>query len=175
MSVGGNVTTASITIGGALSSGSITMGGVQTTGDINIGNSNATGDIYIGNGTNSTTGANTGICSINKLQVGNTTTGSGVGTGTPFRCVIIERNVGSTSSASGTITIPGAPSGAGNPLVFTSLNITTTSNPYFLTVNPSGTNTFTYYKTFYNRAGTTFNNAIAGATGETFNYIAIWL
>ena len=173
--IGGNITSGSITIGGALSTGSITLAGVQTTGDINIGSSNATCDIYIGNGTNSTTGANRGICSVNKLQVGNTTTGNGVGTGTPFRCMIIGRDVGSTSAATGTITIAGAPTGAGNPIVFASLNITTTSNPYFITVNPTGTNTFQYYKTFYNRSGTTFNNAIAGATGETFNYVAIWL
>jgi hypothetical protein len=173
--IGGNITDGSITIGGALSTGSITMAGVQTTGDINIGSSNATCDIYIGNGTNSTTGANRGICSVNKLQVGNTTTGNGVGTGTPFRCMIIGRDVGSISAATGTITIAGAPTGAGNPIVFASLNITTTSNPYFITVNPTSANTFQYYKTFYNRSGTTFNNVIVGATGETFNYIAIWL
>jgi hypothetical protein len=173
--IGGNITSGSITVGGALSTGSLTLGGVQTTGDINIGSSNATTDIYIGNGTNSTTGVNTGICSVNKLQVGNTTTGNGVGTGSPFRCMIIGRNVGSTSAASGTITISGAPSGAGNPLVFASLNATTTSNPYFLNVVPTNTNTFDYYKVFYNRSGTTFNNAIVGATTETFNYIAIWL
>jgi len=173
--VGGNINTGSITVGGALTTGSLTLGGSQTTGDINIGISNATTDIYIGNGTNSTTGVNTGICSVNKLQVGNTTTGNGVGTGSPFRCMIIGRNVGSTSSTSGTITITGAPTTAGNPIVFTSLNISTASNPYFLNVVPTGTNTFDYYKVFYNRAGTTFNNAIVGATGETFNYIAIWL
>jgi len=173
--IGGNIDTGSITIGGALTTGSLTLGGVQTTGDINIGISNATTDIYIGNGTNSTTGVNTGICSINKLQVGNTTTGNGVGTGTPYRCMIIGRNVGSTSAASGSITIAGAPTGAGNPIVFASLNANTTSNPYFLSVNPTGTNTFDYYKVFYNRSGTTFSNVIVGATGETFNYVAIWL
>ena len=173
--IGGNIDTGSITIGGALTTGSLTLGGVQTTGDIYVGSSNATSDIYIGNGTNSTTGVNTGICSINKLQVGNTTTGNGVGTGTPYRCMIIGRNVGSITAASGSITITGAPTGAGNPIVFTSLNISTASNPYFLNVNPTGTNTFDYYKVFYNRSGTTFSNAIVGATGETFNYVAIWL
>jgi hypothetical protein len=107
--------------------------------------------------------------------VGNTIAGGGVGIGTAFRCVIIGRNVGSTSATSGSITIPGAPTGAGNPLVFASLNANTTSNPYFLSVNPTGTNTFGYYKSFYNRAGTTFSNVITGATAETFNYVAIWL
>ena len=85
------------------------------------------------------------------------------------------RNVGSTSSATGTITIAGAPSAFGNPLVFASINATTTSNPYFINVLPTNTNTFTYYKTFYNRAAANINNAIAAATAETFNYIAIWL
>jgi len=176
MTIGGNLDTGSITIGGLLSTGSITMGGVQTTGDINIGSSNATTDIYIGNGTNSTTGVNTGICSINKLQVGNTTSGSGVGTGTPYRCMIIGRAVGSTSSTTGTITIAGAPTTAGNPIVFASINTATITDPYFINVNPTGANTFTYYKVFYNKtSGTTVANAIVGATGETFNYVAIWL
>ena len=147
------------------------MAGVQTTGDINIGSSNATCDIYIGNGTNNTTGANRGICSVNKLQVGNTTTGNGVGTGTPFRCVIIGRNVGSISSATGTITITGAPTGAGNPIVFASINTAVTTNPYFVVVNPTASTTFTYSKSFYN----TSLNVIQPATGETFNYIAVWL
>ena len=107
--------------------------------------------------------------------MGNTIAGGGVGIGTAFRCVIIGRNVGSTSATSGSITIPGAPTGAGNPLVFASINANTTSNPYFLTVQPTGTNTFTYYKSFYNRAAANINAAIAVATAETFNYIAIWL
>jgi len=135
----------------------------------------STADNLIGNGTNNSNASGNGVCSINKLQVGNTTTGGGIGTGTAFRCVIIGRNVGSTSAASGSITIAGAPTGAGNPLVFASLNANTTSNPYFLSVNPTGTNTFDYYKVFYNRSGTTFSNVIVGATGETFNYVAIWL
>ena len=166
----------SMTVGGNLTTGSITMGGSQTTGDINIGNSNATTDIYIGNGTNNTTGINTGICSINKLQVGNTTTGSGVGTGTPYRCMIIGRAVGLTNATSGTITITGAPTTAGNPIVFASINTASTTDPYFINVNPTGANTFTYYKVFYNKTtGTTVSNAIVGATGEQFNYVAIWL
>ena len=161
-----------------LSATNINIGTVAKTTTTIFGtltSNNATGDIFIGNGTNNTNAVNTGICSINKLQVGNTTTGNGIGTGTPYRCMIIGRNVGSTTAASGSITITGAPTGAGNPIVFASLNITTTSNPYFLTVNPTGTNTFDYYKTFYNRSGTTFSNVITGATGETFNYVAIWL
>jgi len=181
--------------------GPINVGtGIGATGNVNIGSSSSstriggtlesigqiissngllsivsTSDHVIGNGTNNSNASGNGVCSINKLQVGNTIVGGGIGTGTAFRCVIIGRNVGSTSAATGTITIAGAPTGAGNPLVFASLNATTTSNPYFLSVNPTGANTFDYYKTFYNRAGTTFNNAIVGATGETFNYVAIWL
>jgi hypothetical protein len=174
--MGGNIDTGSITIGGALSTGSITLGGAQTTGDINIGRHTATGDIYIGNGTNNTTGANRGICSINKLQVGNTTTGNGVGTGTPYRCMIIGRNEGSTTASSGTITIPGAPTGAGNPIVFASVNGSTTgSNTFFIAVRPNAVNTFTYTKTFYNTSAASIATATPGATSETFNYIAIWL
>jgi hypothetical protein len=167
--IGGIITTGSITIGGALTSGSMTLGGVQTTGDINIGNKNATGDIYIGNGTNSTTGANRGICSIQKLQVGNTTanSGNGIGTGTPFRCVIVERNVGSTTSATGTYTIPGAPTAAGNPIVFASIN--SANSNYWIVVNPASATTFTYQKSYWTGSG------FGGATNENFNYVAYYL
>ena len=167
--IGGIITTGSISIGGALTSGSMTLGGVQTTGDINIGNKNATGDIYIGNGTNSTTGANQGICSIQKLQVGNTTlnSGNGVGTGTPFRCVIVERNVGSTTSATGTYTIPGAPTGAGNPIVFASIN--SGNSNYWIVVSPASAATFTYQKSYWTGTG------FGPATNENFNYVAYWL
>ena len=168
------------TINSSASNDTVNLFNNITNGTIYLGNiigttANLMGNIFIGNGSNSTATTGNGTCSINKLQVGNTTTGNGIGTGTPYRCMIIGRNVGSTTGATGTITISGAPSGAGNPLVFASLNATTTSNPYFLTVQPTSTNTFDYYKTFYNRSGTTFNNAIVGATGETFNYVAIWL
>ena len=167
--IGGNIDTGSITVGGALTTGSITLGGVQTTGDINIGNTNATGDIYIGNGSNSTTGANKGTCSIQKLQVGNTTasSGNGIGTGTPFRCVIVERNVGSTTSATGTYTIPGAPTEAGNPIVFASIN--SANSNYWIVVNPASTTTFTYQKSYWTGTG------FGGATNENFNYVAYYL
>jgi hypothetical protein len=150
----------SLSIGPSAVNGNIIIGAALGVGDVSIGGSQSTGGtITLGSASSATTNA------------GSFT----VGVGTSFRCVIMVRNAGSTSAASGTITIPGAPSAFGNPLVFASLNITTTNNPYFLNVNPTATNTFTYYKTFYNRSGTTFNNAIVGATGETFNYIAIWL
>jgi len=138
-----------------------------STEQTRIGTGLATSEIILGNGTNNTTGTKNGICNINKLQIGTTIAGAGVGTGTPFRCVIIERNVGSTSASSGTITIPGAPTGAGNPIVFASIN---TNNPsYFITVSPASATTFTYQKTFWNGA------SIGGATNETFNYIAYYL
>ena len=75
----------------------------------------------------------------------------------------------------GTITISNAPTGAGAPIVFASLNATTSLNPYFINVVPTGTNTFNYFKTFYNTAAGSVSSAIASASGETFNYIAIWL
>jgi hypothetical protein len=149
LSIGPSVVNGNIIIGAALGVGDVAIGGAQSAG----------GTITLGSANTATTNA------------GSFT----VGAGTSFRCVIMVRNAGSTSAASGTITIPGAPSAFGNPLVFASLNATTTSNPYFLSVNPTATNTFTYYKSFYNRAAANINAAIAGATAETFNYIAIWL
>jgi hypothetical protein len=150
----------SLAIGPSAINGNIIIGAALGVGDVAIGGAQSAG----------------GTITLGSVNTATTNVGSfTVGAGTSFRCVIMVRNAGSTSAASGTITIPGAPSAFGNPLVFASLNITTTSNPYFINVNPTNTNTFTYYKTFYNRSGTTFNNAIAGATGETFNYIAIWL
>jgi hypothetical protein len=132
-----------------------------------IGTGLSTSEIILGNGTNNTTGTKNGICNINKLQIGTTIAGAGIGTGTPFRCVIIERNVGSTTSSSGTITIPGAPTGSGNPIVFASIN---TVNPsYFITVAPASATTFTYQKSFWT------GSSIGGATSETFNYIAYYL
>jgi len=161
-----------------LSATNINIGTVAKTTTTIFGtltSNNATGDIYIGNGTNNTAAVNTGICSINKLQVGNTTTGNGIGTGTPYRCMIIGKAVGSTSAATGTITITGAPTTAGNPIVFAALNASSTTLPYFIHTNATGTNTFTYYKVFYNTGASTIATSMPGATGETFNYIAIWL
>ena len=167
--IGGIITSGSITIGGALTSGSMTLGGVQTTGDINIGNKNATGDIYIGNGTNSTTGANTGICSIQKLQVGNTTlnSGNGIGTGTPFRLLISAQVAGGGTTGTGTVTIPGAPATGNSPHIFAQINSGTTSL-YSMNVNPVNSYQFTYNKFYW--TGTTFSVA----PNEAFDYIAIW-
>jgi len=200
MTVGTNLTTGSLTIGGSSStttingtsvkattklttpildcvtdagagSTSLSIGPSAVNGNIIIGAALGVGDVAIG-------GAQSAGGTITLGSANTATTNAGsftVGAGTSFRCVIMERNVGSTSSATGTITITGAPSALGNPLVFASINATTTSNPYFINVQPTGTNTFTYYKSFYNRAAANINAAIAGATSETFNYIAIWL
>ena len=150
----------SLSIGPSAINGNIIIGAALGVGDVSIGGAQSAG----------------GTITLGSVNTATKNAGSfTVGVGTSFRCVIMGRNVGSTSASSGTITIAGAPSAFGNPLVFASINATTTSNPYFINVNPTATNTFTYYKTFYNRSGTNFNNAIAGATGETFNYIAIWL
>ena len=142
------------------------------TQNIYLGTTAADSRTVLGNGSNSNTGDFQGTVNIQKLQVGNNIAGqgSGVGNGTPFRCVIIERNVGSTSLAKGTITIPNAPTGAGFPMVFASINTNpdSTINPYFINVYPSSNTQFKYNKRFYN--GTT----VADATAETFNYIAVW-
>ena len=150
----------SLSIGPSAINGNIIIGAALGVGDVSIGGAQSAG----------------GTITLGSVNTATTNAGSfTVGVGTSFRCVIMVRNAGSTGAASGTITIPGAPSAFGNPLVFASLNATTTSNPYFLNVQPTGTNTFTYYKSFYNRAAANINAAIAGATAETFNYIAIWL
>ena len=150
----------SLAIGPSAVNGNIIIGAALGVGDVSIGGAQSAG----------------GTITLGSVNTATTNAGSfTVGVGTSFRCVIMGRNVGSTSSATGTITIAGAPSAFGNPLVFASINATTTSNPYFINVLPTNTNTFTYYKTFYNRAAANINNAIAAATAETFNYIAIWL
>ena len=116
------------------------------TQNIYLGTTAADSRTVLGNGSNSNTGDYQGTVNIQKLQVGNNIAGqgSGVGNGTPFRCVIIGRNVGSTSLAKGTITIPNAPTGAGFPMVFASINTNpdATINPYFINVYPSSNTEF---------------------------------
>jgi hypothetical protein len=72
-------------------------------------------------------------------------------------------------SESGTITIPGAPTGAsfGFPLVFASINVVST-NMYIIMVNSTARDKFQYHKRFYNGSG------INAATAEHFNYVAYW-
>ena len=156
-----NITTGISNFLTGLTSGTLNIGNTTATtgngGNINIGTGTKC-DINIGNGTNNSTANYNGCCTINKLQVG-------VGTG--FRCVMMGRNVGA-GTESGTITITGAPTGFGNPLVFASINVIS-SNMYMVMVNPNGVNTFQYQKRFYNGSG------INGATAEGFNYVAIWL
>jgi len=141
---------------------------IALIGTSNIGVTSSSNS-YIGNGTSNSNGIGTGVCSINKLQVGNTAFGSGVANGTAVRCIIYGINLGA-STTSGTVTIPGAPTGAGNPIVFASINITTTTNPYFINVNVTGTNTFVYYKSYLISG----DSVARAATVESFNYMAIW-
>ena len=165
MTIGSTQTTGSITIGGALSSAALTLGGVQSTGDINIG-TNSTSDIYIGN-VAAGTGVDTGICHINKLQVG-------AGTGSIFRCVILKQLVGA-GLTSGTETITGAPTGLGNPLIFTQINSDVSPNALFsIGVSVTTTGGFSWIKNFINYAGSSII-ASGQASAQTFNYLAIWL
>ena len=80
------------TVGGNITTGSISIGGALTTGDINIGTI-STSDIYIGNGTNATTGTDKGTCHINKCQILS---------GSIFRSVLF----GTVSGGSGSNTVP---------------------------------------------------------------------
>ena len=170
INIGGNSNRlGTINVGGG-GSGNVNLG--NTTNNVNLTSKTSNIGItslsnsYIGNGTSNSNGINTGVCSINKLQVGNTAFGNGVANGTAVRCIIYGTVAG--GSTSGTVTISGAPTGASNPYIFASINVTTTTTPYFINVNPNGTNTFTYYKSFL--SGTTIN----AASAESFNYMAIW-
>jgi hypothetical protein len=174
LDIGSNITTGSISIGAVMTNGDITIGNTSSTsgGNIMIGK-NTTGDTFIGNGTNSTTGINNGTCFINKLQVGSiaTAAGNGIGTGTPFRCMITGQ-AGGGSASSGTVQLSGMPLGGTGAtfLVFANMNTGNTTMPYIVNVNPSAGNTFTYAKLYW--TGT----AWAGVTsGEVFDYMAIWL
>ena len=76
-------------------------------------------------------------------------------------------DVGSTTSATGTYTIPGAPTAAGNPIVFASIN--SANSNYWIVVNPASATTFTYQKSYWTGSG------FGGATNENFNYVAYYL
>ena len=80
----------------------------------------------------------------------------------------MERNIGAGVNQATSYTIPNAPTTLGNPLVFAQINVAT-ANLYIVMVTPTGPTTFTYYKRFWNGSST------LDASGETFNYIALWL
>lgn len=131
---------------------------ITTSGNLNIASTTNTGAVTIGNLANTTTLA------------GSTKIGT---VGTSFRCIKLGQNVG-TGSATGTITIAGAPTTFGNPLIFLSMNVPNT-NTIFITHSVTGTGSFTYNKTYYRTDATTIATVISGAPSESFNYIAIWL
>ena len=79
----------------------------------------------------------------------------------------MERNVGAGIEG-GTYTIPGAPTGFGNPLVFASINVSSLAM-HIIMVNPNSPNTFQYNKRFWN------GGSIGAASSESFNYVAYWL
>jgi hypothetical protein len=126
-------------------------------------------DTFIGNGTNSTALVNNRTCYINKLQVGSVATaaGNGLGTGTPFRLVILGSVAG--GSGSGTVSIPGAPTSGSNPIVFAQVIVNNTTTPYSININPTSVSTFNWAKLYWTGSG------FANPTAEGFNYIAIWL
>jgi hypothetical protein len=168
LAIGSNLLQGNITIGSAITAGDISLGSSTQSGNILIGKY-STSDTFIGNGTNNNTTVNNGTCYINKLQVGSVATaaGNGLGTGTPFRLVILGTVAG--GSGSGTVTIPGAPTSGSNPIVFAQVNVYNTTAPYSINLNPTSVSTFNWAKLYW--IGTGFGNP----TAEGFNYIAIWL
>ena len=157
-----------ITIGSGITAGDISLGSSTQSGNILIGKQPIS-DTFIGNGTNNATTVGNGICYINKLQVGSVATaaGNGIGTGTPFRLVILGSVAG--GSGSGTVSIPGAPTSGSNPIVFAQVNVNNTTTLYSINVNPISVSAFNWAKLYW--TGTGFGNP----TAEGFNYIAIWL
>ena len=144
----------SITIGGTLTTGSIALGGAQTTGDINIG-INSASDIYIGN-VASGTAVNTGICHINKLQVGS---------GSIFRSFLF----GLVASGSGSATVSFGITLPSVPIVVATVNASFSNQLTTITVIPTTTG-FTYYKNFIQFSGNTITST--GTAGESFNWVA---
>ena len=168
LAIGSNLLQGNITIGSTITAGDITIGSTTQTGNILIGKTPIS-DIFIGNGTNNATTVNNGTCYINKLQVGSVATaaGNGIGTGTPFRLVILGSVAG--GSGSGSVTITGAPTSGSNPIVFAQVIVNNTTTPYSININPTSVSTFNWAKLYWTGAG--FGNP----TAEGFNYIAIWL
>jgi hypothetical protein len=168
LDIGSNLLQGNITIGSGITAGDISLGSSTQSGNILIGKY-STSDTFIGNGTNNTALVNNGICYINKLQVGSVATaaGNGIGTGTPFRLVILGSVAG--GSGTGTVSIPGAPTSGSNPIVFAQVNVNNTTTLYSINVNPISVSAFNWAKLYW--TGTGFGNP----TAEGFNYIAIWL
>ncbi len=159
-----NINTGIINLGALISTGVINIGNLTVTsgngGTVNIGTGTRSNTI-IGNAVNNSTATNNGCCKINKLQVG---------TGTGFRCVIIERNIGGNSSANAVEhTIPGAPTTFGNPIIFATIDVIST-NIYSVMITVSAVNKFSYIKKY-----TDGRNGVNQATVESFNYMAVWL
>lgn len=152
-------------IGGA---GSVKISDASTTSTIHIGNTTGTtagslGNVVIGNASNSTTTANNGICTINKLKVGLN--------GTPYRYMIMENSIGAGISGSYVYSIPGAPTGMGTPIIFVTINVTIANSVNMYVVNATALNDtqFRYRKRFWNGA------VLSDASTESINYVAYWL
>ena len=138
-----------------------------TNGTIYLGNiigttANLMGNIEIGNDTNNSTSANNGTCQINKLKVGVN--------GTPYRYMIMQNDIGSGSTGIQVVTIPGAPTNMGNPIVMINYSSITNQlgNIYVVNTDVTGTNTFRYRKRVYTGSTTT-------DTTEPVSYVAYWL
>jgi hypothetical protein len=153
--------TTAMTVGGNQTTGSITLGGAQTTGDINIG-TNSTSDIYIGNAA-SGTATDTGVCHINKLQVGSA--------GSVFRQILFGTVAGGAGLGTGTVSF--GTTLLATPYIYGSLITPSVNTSQMFSLSFSGISTtgFTYVKNNIILSGTTIT-AAGLATNESFSWIA---
>ena len=84
--------------------------------------------------------------------------------------MIIASGLGGGSSSGG-ITIPGAPTTFGNPIVMTTINVASgnSTNMYVCNSNPISTTQFTYRKRLFN------GSSVSEASSESISYVAYWL
>ena len=154
--------TASCRFARTTTSGTVNIATNQTTGTLNIGTATSrTGPINIGaTGSTTTINGNLNCEGYNKIGL----------TGTPYRCMIMG-TTGAGLSGSNVVSIPGAPTTFGNPILFTSINVGQGNDVNMYTVNAIVLNEFQfrYRKRRWNGA------ALADASTESINYIAYWL
>ena len=84
--------------------------------------------------------------------------------------MVMQNNIGDGTSGLITVTIPGAPTNMGNPIVIINYSSITNllGNIYVVNTDVTGTNTFRYRKCVYNGSTT-------ADTTEPVSYVAYWI